>query len=71
MTSLIALLSTLSLFTSSPVSSFDVAKQHSSNEEVVQVENNNLNDWISYYNYLKINEQNNLKLQKGKGSKTV
>lgn len=68
MTSLIALLSTLSLFTSSPVSNFDVVKQHSSNEEIVQIENNNINDWISYYNYLESNEQNNLKLQKGKGN---
>ena len=45
-----------------------MVKQHSSNEEIVQIENNNINDWISYYNYLEINEQNNLKLQKGKGN---
>ena len=38
-------------------------KQHSSNEEIVQIENNNINDWISYYNYLESNEQNNLKLK--------
>ena len=45
-----------------------MVKQHSSNEEIVQIENNNINDWISYYNYLESNEQNNLKLQKGKGN---
>lgn len=72
MTSILAVLSLLSVMvTATATTDFNTIISHSTNEDRIIIENNNLEDWDDYYNYLSTTEiSTNLKMKNDSSGST-
>lgn len=72
MTHILAVLSLLSVtVTATTTTDFNTIISHSTNEDRIIIENNNLEDWDDYYNYLSTTEiSTNLKMKNNNSGST-